>query len=157
MFSVYNTGVYWFRGSSILKFIYSLKAPKFCEISTNYLPYVLAVKWLVEISQNCVAFSEYVYELYRNDTEGSSALEIWPVSFTSMSPKWFWTIQNLLVGFRRCPNHFGQVQITKINSEKPNLNMTKMIWTRPKRFGPDQNNLYPSKTFRTNRRTRRKY
>ena len=43
-----------------LKFIYSEKATKFCEISTNYLTYVLPVKWLVEISQNFVAFSEYI-------------------------------------------------------------------------------------------------
>ena len=26
-----------------------------------------------------------------------------------------------------------------------NLNLTKMIWTRPKQFGPDQNNLDGSK------------
>ena len=31
----------------ILKFMYSEKATKFCEISTNYLSYVLPVKWLV--------------------------------------------------------------------------------------------------------------
>ena len=43
-----------------LKFIYSEKAIKFCEISTNYLSYVLPVKYLVEISQNFVAFSEYM-------------------------------------------------------------------------------------------------
>ena len=27
------------------------------------------------------------------------------------------------------PNHFGQVQIIKISSEKSDLNLTKMIWT----------------------------
>ena len=54
------------------------------------------------------------------------------------------------------PNHFGQVQIIKINTEKSNLNMTKMIWTRPKRFGPDQNNLDCPKLFWTYRRTRHK-
>ena len=32
------------------------------------------------------------------------------------------------------PNHFGQVQIIKISPEKSNLNLTKMIWTRPKQF-----------------------
>ena len=42
-----------------LKFIYSGKATKFCEIYTNYLFYVPPVKWMVEISQNFVAFSEY--------------------------------------------------------------------------------------------------
>ena len=43
-----------------LKFIYSKKATKFCKISTNYLSYLLPVKWLVEILQNFVAFSEYI-------------------------------------------------------------------------------------------------
>ena len=33
---------------------------KFCEISPNYLPYVLPVKQLVEILQHFVAFSEYM-------------------------------------------------------------------------------------------------
>ena len=40
------------------------------------------------------------------------------------------------------PNHFWQVQIIKLNPEKSNL-----MW--PKWFGPDQNNLYPSKTIWT--------
>ena len=41
------------------------------------------------------------------------------------------------------PNHFGQVQIIKISLEKSNLDLTKdaldltqMIWTRPKLFEP---------------------
>ena len=40
-------------------YMYSEKATKFCEISTNYLSYYL-VKWLVEISKNFVSFSEYM-------------------------------------------------------------------------------------------------
>ena len=43
-----------------LKFIYSEKATKFCEISTVGLSYVVPVKSTVEISQNFVAFSEYM-------------------------------------------------------------------------------------------------
>ena len=43
-----------------LKFIYSEKATKFFKISTSCLSYELPVKWLVEISQNFVAFSEYM-------------------------------------------------------------------------------------------------
>ena len=42
----------------LLKFIYSDKATKFCEISTVDLSYVVPVKSMVEISQNFVAFSE---------------------------------------------------------------------------------------------------
>ena len=45
---------------SLLKFIYFEKATKFCEISTVDLSYVVTVKSTVEISQNFVAFSEYM-------------------------------------------------------------------------------------------------
>jgi hypothetical protein len=40
--------------------MYSEKATKFCEISTVDLSYVVPVKSTVEISQNFVAFSEYM-------------------------------------------------------------------------------------------------
>ena len=43
-----------------VKFIYSEKATKFCEIFTLLLSYVVPVKSKVKISQNCVAFSEYM-------------------------------------------------------------------------------------------------
>ena len=44
----------------ILKFIYSEKATKCCEISTADLSYVVPVKSTVETSQMFVAFSEYM-------------------------------------------------------------------------------------------------
>ena len=44
----------------VLKFIYSEKTTKFCEISTVDLSYVVPVKSTVEISQNFVAFSDYM-------------------------------------------------------------------------------------------------
>ena len=47
-------------GLKKVKFIYSEKATKFCEISIFYLPYLVTVKSTVEISQNFVAFSEYM-------------------------------------------------------------------------------------------------
>ena len=43
-----------------LKFINSVKATKFFKISTLLLFYVVPVKSKVEISQNFVAFSEYM-------------------------------------------------------------------------------------------------
>ena len=43
-----------------VKFIYSEKATKFCEISTLLLTVCTVVKSKVEISQNFVAFSEYM-------------------------------------------------------------------------------------------------
>ena len=44
----------------VLKFIYSEKATKFCEIFTLLLSYLVPVKSKVTISQNFVAFSEYL-------------------------------------------------------------------------------------------------
>ena len=43
-----------------LKFIYSEKTTKFCELFTLLLSYVVPVKSKVKISQNFVAFSEYM-------------------------------------------------------------------------------------------------
>ena len=43
-----------------IKFIYFEKATKFCEISILLLSYLVPVKTKVEISQNFVAFSEYI-------------------------------------------------------------------------------------------------
>ena len=44
----------------IVKFIYSEKATKFCEIFTLLLSYVVPVKSKVKILQNFVAFSDYM-------------------------------------------------------------------------------------------------
>ena len=44
----------------VVKFIYSEKATKFCEITTLLLSYVVPVKSKLKISQNFVAFSEYM-------------------------------------------------------------------------------------------------
>ena len=43
-----------------IKFIYSEKATKFCEIFALLLSYVVPVKSKVKISQNFLAFSEYM-------------------------------------------------------------------------------------------------
>ena len=45
---------------SDIKFIYSEKATKFCEIFTLLLSYVVPVKSKLKILQNFVAFSEYM-------------------------------------------------------------------------------------------------
>ena len=45
---------------AIIKFVYSEKAAKFCEIFTLLLSYVVPVKSKVNILQNFVAFSEYM-------------------------------------------------------------------------------------------------
>ena len=54
-----------------LKFIYSEKSAKFCEISTLLLSYVVPVKSKVEILQNFVAFSEYMNFKYLTGPSGA--------------------------------------------------------------------------------------
>ena len=54
-----------------LKFIYSEKATTFYKISTLILYYVGPVKNKVEISQNFVAFSEYMNFISDFDEEGT--------------------------------------------------------------------------------------
>ena len=49
-----------FKKTTTLKFIYSEKATKFCDIFTLLLSYVVPVKSKVKIVQNFVGFSEYV-------------------------------------------------------------------------------------------------
>ena len=44
----------------LVKFIYSVKATKFCEIFTFLLSYEVPVKSKVKISQSSVAISEYM-------------------------------------------------------------------------------------------------
>ena len=51
---------YHLVGEAKLKFVYSEKATNFWEISTVDLSYVVTVKSKVEISQNSVAFLEYM-------------------------------------------------------------------------------------------------
>ena len=50
----------YFHATVFLKFIHSEKATKFCEIFTILLSYVVPVKSKMKISQNFVAFSEYM-------------------------------------------------------------------------------------------------
>ena len=62
----------WKSSTWLVKFIYSENATKFCEISTLNLTTVDTVKSKVEISQNFVAFSEYMncnsfYDLKREN------------------------------------------------------------------------------------------
>ena len=53
------------KNPKIIKFIHSEKATKFCEIFTLLLSCVVPVKSKVKISQNFVAFSEYMNFFWR--------------------------------------------------------------------------------------------
>ena len=59
---VNSSNAWWFKlcNETFLKFIYSEKATKFCEISTLLLSVCTVDKSKVEILQNFVAFSEYM-------------------------------------------------------------------------------------------------
>ena len=52
--------ILFFLDQLVLKFIYSEKATKFCEIFTLLLSYVVPVKSMEKILQNFVVFSEYM-------------------------------------------------------------------------------------------------
>jgi hypothetical protein len=70
----------------------------------------------------------------------------------SIGPKLFWTVQIVLVGsksFWLGPNHFGQVQIIAFWSNFYNLDLSKMIWTKPKQIGSVQNDWYSTKIIWT--------
>ena len=77
----------------------------------------------------------------------------------SMDPKWFWTVQIILV---ESTKHFGWVQFVLVGYKsfwtgpnyknyprKFNLDLTKMIWTRPNQIGPVQNYWYLTKMIWT--------
>ena len=76
----------------MVKFIYSEKATKFCQIFTLLLSYVVPVKSKVEISQNFVAFSEYMnftmFNVYTYDVNFS-----WPMMGLNLyvSKTFFWS------------------------------------------------------------------
>ena len=84
----------------------------------------------------------------------------------SIGPKWFWTVQIVLDGFKLFwvgTNHFGQVQIRLFWSDFYNLVLSKMIWTRPetnwtrpKWLVLNQNFVDGPKSFWTHRRSRHK-
>ena len=60
------------KNANMTKFIYSEKATKFCDISTLLLSYVVPVKNKAKISQNFVAFSEYMNFMYHDILQGST-------------------------------------------------------------------------------------
>ena len=80
-----------FEITIMIKFKYSEKATIFCEISSLDLSYVVMVKYIVKISQNCVAFSEYMnftsnnlflFFFWKNLMTPKRHFEInWPITF----------------------------------------------------------------------------
>ena len=93
---------------------------------------------LLEIWQNLAKFIRkekcwnYVF-LKAKDRSGHYCLvPLWVQNHFGLS-KPFWPSTNGSFCFG--PNHYEQVQITKICLEKSNLNLTKIIWHPPKQFG----------------------
>ena len=78
----------------MLKFIYFEKATKFCEIFTLLLSYVVPFKSKVKVSQNGVAFSEYMnftysYITYTFSTGVESEVpEFAQLCGSILGPKW---------------------------------------------------------------------
>ena len=60
------------QGCRNVKFVYSEKDTKFCEISTFLLSTVHTDKSKLDFLQNCVAFSEYINFTYGDVGTGPS-------------------------------------------------------------------------------------
>ena len=63
-------------------------------------------------------------------------------------PNYFGRVPIVLVmskSFWLGPNHFGQVHIRLLWTNFYNLDLYKMIWTRPKQIGPVQDDSYSTK------------
>ena len=76
-----------------LKFIYSEKATKIFEIFTLLLSYLVPVKSKVKISQNCVAFSEYINFNSTNEQQQSGKKRLCKSGFEILGRRWsYWTI-----------------------------------------------------------------
>ena len=71
-----------FDTNGFLKFIYSEKATKCCEISTLPLTTVHTVKNKVEITQNFVAFSEYMNFIEASKTKAEAVASYKQPHFT---------------------------------------------------------------------------
>ena len=71
-----------------VKFIYSEKATQFCKIFTLLLSYVVPVKSKVKISQNFVAFSEYMNSMLINPLKSRILLsKIFFAALTAQMPQ----------------------------------------------------------------------
>ena len=73
----------------MVKFIYSEKATKFCEIFTLFLSHVVPVKSNLKISQNFVAFSEYRNFTMKIDFDYFAA---WIIQKSSFMKRWYLSI-----------------------------------------------------------------
>ena len=111
------------------------------------------VKSKVKISQNFVAFSEYMNFNIQFE-------KFWEVITFKVFIKFVGTIlyksekERSWVLFWLGPNHFGQVQITLSLTNFYNLDLSKIIWSQPKWIGLIQNNWYSTNMIRTNRRSK---
>ena len=98
-----------------VKFIYSEKATKFCEIFTLLLSYAVPVKSRVKISQNFVAFSEYMnFNIY--------------ASISSTEPSW--TVLPLIRSCIRTTHLCIMVILQNLKERNPPSLLENVISTR---------------------------
>ena len=108
---------------------------------------VFSFNWIVRI-----------YEIrggvrFKSDTlKLTDLMQILIALMPSMGPKWFWTVQIILVEYQSFwagSIHFGWIQIILGRSKSKKLVQKSLIWTWPKWFGPNQNDLGTIKTIWT--------
>ena len=94
-------------------------------IDTNVKVFVINFEDL-KIAKSCFVRKIITYKKWVSNTAiGDLCLVLLWVQIILVEYQPFW------IGSIR----FGRVQIIKISPEKSSLNLTKMIWTRPKQFG----------------------
>ena len=108
----------------------------------------------------CSPWKNEIFQYITENTRNISILMPCP----SMGPKWFWTVQIVLDGYKLFwlgPNCFGRVQIILVRFKLDFSRLIFIIWTCPKWFECgqnelviNQNNLDGPKLFWTHRRTR---
>ena len=85
------------------------------------------------------------------------ALSFYLTKTVFVGPKWFWSDQidlDLTIMIWSRPKWFGQVKMWFILVENHNLDLTNSFWWRPNHYGQVQINLVRPKPFWSNRRTR---
>ena len=117
----------------------SLESRKVRNIKENWenKSYCSILTWQ-ELVDECPIMSSQPFHTDKSDTIFSHTY-LWGKPHWSFMPC-LW-VQIILVEYKLFwtgPICFGQVQIIKISTENYNMNLTKMIWIRPKLFGHDQ-------------------
>ena len=107
----------------MVKFMYSEKAIKFCEISTLLLSYVVLVKSKVKILQNFVAYSEYM-----NFMKSQGWLVIWETLYICTKNNYLWNLRLFFVLPAYSLVHYSSFKTEHIDLWQRTEGQQKRLW-----------------------------